>query len=135
MNGAGTSYETLHYAFTDEKPLAGWNYYRLKQVDFDGQYAYSPVRAVQMEQPGVVSDRLEFFPNPAGNEITLKSYAGVSPGDRIAVFDQFGRVVLQLQASEALDAPIDLSALPAGLYVARLQTADGLATGTFVVKR
>lgn len=135
VNGAGTSYETLHYAFTDEKPLAGWNYYRLKQVDFDGQYAYSPVRAVQMEQSVAVADRLSFFPNPAGHEIVLKSQAGVSPGDRLEVFDQFGRVVLQVQVAETPDTPIDLSGLSAGHYVARLQTANGLATGTFVVNR
>lgn len=135
VNGAGTSYETLHYAFTDEKPLAGWNYYRLKQVDFDGQYAYSPVRAVQVEQSVAVADRLSFFPNPAGHEIVLKSQGGVSPGDRLEVFDQFGRMVLQVQVAETPDTPIDLSGLSAGHYVARLQTANGLATGTFVVNR
>jgi len=135
VDGAGTSYEVLAYAFTDDKPLPGWNYYRLKQVDFDGQYAYSPVRAVLMGQTNAVSDRLAFFPNPAGHEIFVQSPTNPSPGDQLEIFDQFGRLVLQLQATEALETPLDLSALPAGLYVARLQSATGFSTGTFLVKR
>lgn len=135
VNGAGTSYETLQYAFTDEKPLAGWNYYRLKQVDFDGQFAYSPVRAVLMGKATANSDQLRFFPNPAENEIFIQSPANIQPGDLMEIFDQFGRLVLQRDAVEALDTPLDLFLLPAGLYVARLQTADGAATGTFLVKR
>jgi len=135
VDGAGTSYETLQYAFTDEKPLSGWNYYRLKQVDFDGQFAYSPVRAVLMGKATANSDQLRLFPNPAANEIFIQSPANIQPGDLLEIFDQFGRLVLQREAVEALDGPLDLFLLPAGLYVARLQTEDGAATGTFLVKR
>jgi len=135
VDGAGTSYETLHYAFTDEKPLSGWNYYRLKQVDFDGQFAYSPVRAVLMGKATANFDQLRLFPNPAANEIFIQSPANIQPGDLLEIFDQFGRLVLQREAVEALDGPLDLFLLPAGLYVARLQTEDGAATGTFLVKR
>jgi len=135
VEGAGTSYETLHYAFTDEKPLPDWNYYRLKQVDFDGQFAYSPVRAVLMDPTNQVNDRLDFSPNPAGNEIFIQSQTNILPGDQLEVFDQFGRLILQLQAANALDSPVDISTLPAGVYVARLKTADGFAVGTFLVKR
>ncbi|MFM9948121.1 MAG: choice-of-anchor D domain-containing protein [Saprospiraceae bacterium] len=135
VDGAGTSSETLQYAYTDEKPLSGWNYYRLKQVDFDGQFAYSPVRAVLMGKATANLDQLRLFPNPAENEIFIQSPANIQPGDLLEIFDQFGRLVLQREAVEALDTPLDLFTLPAGLYVARLQTGDGFATGTFLVKR
>lgn len=133
--GAGTTHTPQDYSFIDEKPIPGVNYYRLKQVDFDGQYAYSPVRAVLMGQTNAASDRLTFFPNPAGHEIFVQSQSNASPGDQLEIFDQFGRLVLQLQATEALETPLDLSALPAGLYVARLQSATGFSAGTFLVKR
>jgi len=133
--GAGTTNEIQDYSFTDEKPLSGWNYYRLKQVDFDGQFAYSPVRAVLMGKTDAVSDQLRLFPNPAKNEIVIQSQANIQPGDLLEIFDQFGRLALQWEAVEALDKPLDLFGLPAGLYVARLKTADGFATGTFLVKR
>ena len=49
MDGAGNSSETLAYTWTDQSPLRGLSYYRLKQVDFDGRYAYSWVRSVAIE--------------------------------------------------------------------------------------
>lgn len=135
VEGAGTSYETLFYTYKDENPLAGWNYYRLKQVDFDGQFDYSPVRAVLMGQTAETNERLEFFPNPAGDEIFIQSPTRVVSGDQLEIYDQFGRLVLQVHLAETRDAPIRLSTLPAGVYVARLQTANGFAVGKFLVKR
>ena len=36
--GAGNSNTALHYQLTDDEPLPGTSYYRLKQTDFDGQH-------------------------------------------------------------------------------------------------
>jgi hypothetical protein len=41
VKGAGNSMETLNYKLVDKKPYNGINYYRLKQVDFNGQFKYS----------------------------------------------------------------------------------------------
>lgn len=41
MRGAGNSTQLSYYAFIDENPFPGATYYRLKQVDYDGQYHYS----------------------------------------------------------------------------------------------
>ena len=44
VKGAGNSVHDMNYAFIDENPLNGNNYYRLTQVNFDGKSAsYSPV--------------------------------------------------------------------------------------------
>ena len=44
VKGAGNSVHDMNYAFIDESPLNGNNYYRLTQVNFDGKSAsYSPV--------------------------------------------------------------------------------------------
>ncbi|CAM3674757.1 SGNH/GDSL hydrolase family protein [Pontibacter korlensis] len=45
--GAGNSSQLLSYSFRDTSAPAGLLYYRLKQVDGDGTYAYSNVVAVQ----------------------------------------------------------------------------------------
>ncbi len=44
--GAGTTSTMHYYSFVDEEPLDGISYYRLKQVDFDGDYSYSSIKTV-----------------------------------------------------------------------------------------
>jgi len=43
---AGTSEQRRTYFFTDPEPVEGVNYYRLRQVDFDGRSEHSPLVAV-----------------------------------------------------------------------------------------
>lgn len=65
IEGTGYSDGPQDYNFTDSiLPLGGGNiFYRLKQVDFDGDSTYSDTRAIQVEPlPGVTSWRV--FPNP-----------------------------------------------------------------------
>lgn len=45
-DGAGNSMQVLHYHFEDTDPFAGMNYYRIKQTDYNGQFAYSGIIAV-----------------------------------------------------------------------------------------
>jgi hypothetical protein len=49
------------YQFADVAPPQGTVYYRLRQVDVDGQYAFSPVRAVE----AAAINGMRLFPVPA----------------------------------------------------------------------
>jgi hypothetical protein len=49
VSGAGNSTSTLYYSLLDEYPYSGVSYYRLKQVDYDGTFAYSDVVAISMD--------------------------------------------------------------------------------------
>ena len=50
VEGHGTTSQTNHYYFTDTDPYDGVNYYRLRQVDYNGHFEYSPVRIVITEE-------------------------------------------------------------------------------------
>ncbi len=50
VDGNGTNSQANHYHFTDTDPYEGANYYRLRQVDYNGQFEYSPVRIVMTEE-------------------------------------------------------------------------------------
>ena len=128
--GAGTSHAPLDYAFTDQLPKTGWNYYRLKQVDFDGEFSYSPVQAVQMGKDGSI--RLQVFPNPANDELNLKTDRLIEPADRLEIYDYTGRQVMSFSAADAVNAPVVISQLPAGTYMLRLRTAEGISSAAFV---
>jgi len=129
--GAGTSLVPLDYTFTDPLPLTGWNYYRLRQVDFDGQFSYSPIQAVLMVKDGDAV-RMLLFPNPAANALNLKTDALIQPGDRLEIYDYTGRQVRSFSASEVINSPMDISQLPAGTYTVRLRTAAGISSASFV---
>jgi hypothetical protein len=47
VKGNGTTNVAQYYAFTDAKPAQGTNYYRLKQIDFEGASEYSKIVAVK----------------------------------------------------------------------------------------
>lgn len=49
ISGTGNSIRCQSYSFTDEKPLAGINYYRICQTDYDGMKSYSKTVAVEVE--------------------------------------------------------------------------------------
>lgn len=58
--GANTSNDRHSYSITDESPLAGLSYYRLKQTDLDGNYKYLGVRSIELER----EDNVVVSPNP-----------------------------------------------------------------------
>lgn len=53
VSGAGNSNFQLNYRFTDEQAYMGLSYYRIKQVDYDNGYSYSPIRHVNLISTGL----------------------------------------------------------------------------------
>lgn len=93
-DGNGTTAHGSSYSFTDEQPLKGNNYYRLKQIDEDGTSTYSPVRVVRLGK----AEQIAVYPNPTstGNfninynsesegtlQVSLKNAAGVEVSSQI----------------------------------------------------
>jgi hypothetical protein len=48
VDGHGTTNESLKYKFDDRFPLFGFNYYRFRQVDYDGKWEYSNMAVVKL---------------------------------------------------------------------------------------
>lgn len=84
ISGHGTTSQTNSYTLTDEMPLPGINYYRLKQVDYNGQFEYEPVRIVEFPDDGTFkvniwySDGFHFLQsgNIGATEVTVFSEDG-----------------------------------------------------------
>ncbi|MBL7932704.1 MAG: T9SS type A sorting domain-containing protein [Bacteroidia bacterium] len=66
--GAGNSQNINNYSAYDNNPVGGISYYRLKQIDFDGSYEYSPVVAVDRGEELEVS----LTPNPINEGDQIK---------------------------------------------------------------
>ena len=73
-----------------ESPFSGVNYYRLQQVDFDGKFSYSPIVEVEIKSE---SDKLNVYPNPFTNEISVVLTNSLNKDAKINIYDVFGRLV------------------------------------------
>ena len=72
MAGNGNSQHQIDYSYTDASVSKVQNtvYYRLKQVDFDGEYEYSDIRVVRFDAVG--NDmQLVAYPNPMSDELNV----------------------------------------------------------------
>ena len=122
VKGNGTSNTEHLYSFTDNTPVAGKGYYRLKQIDADGNTRFSPVRTVLFSSTGV---SLTVYPNPVKGTLVLDGN-GKSVQGRLDLFDAYGKLVLQLNLNPASRAMVDVSRLSAGVYSYHLGNFNGI---------
>jgi len=116
VNGAGTTTLTESYAFTDATPLDGTNYYRLAQVDLDGQTTWSGIRTLNFSGMPTVS--LNAFPNPARDLLHVTLPEPASQQEIIGLVSLDGHRVLQQRVSPGIATQdIDISTLAAGTYI------------------
>ena len=71
VSGTGFSNELINYLGFDHEPKNGNNYYRLKQVDFNGKYSYSSIEVIFIKN--LEESNFTLFPNPVSNFLYLKS--------------------------------------------------------------
>jgi Secretion system C-terminal sorting domain len=107
------------YDFTDNDPAAV-NYYRLKQVDNDGNFTYSDVVLVK------ITGKFKFtaYPNPASSRLTVE-YNDAFRGGTVALLNSDGKKVLTQTASGFNKITLNVSNLAAGLYVVEIRAANG----------
>lgn len=106
--------QVSEYMMIDPSPFMGLNYYRLKQVDLDGKYEFSPVRTVRFDYK---IGRIAVFPNPTAGMLTVLVPAE-NKYQTITVFDALGKqVVSTLVAPGENTVGLDLSDMSRGVYV------------------
>ena len=135
VTGNGTTAIKNNYAFLDQFPSGGTNYYRLRQVDFDGRYEYSDIRLVNFSGK---TEQFSLAPNPTQDEVRLNwQWTSNSEEELWAeVYDLYGNRIrrYQLQA-KSKEKTISLSDLPAGTYLVQLQSdANRLGAPVRLVK-
>jgi Ig-like domain CHU_C associated/Secretion system C-terminal sorting domain len=91
VNGAGNSTVQLSYHFDDLHPAAGTNYYRLRQMDFNGDARPSNIVIIQSSSTATVIENIH--PNPTNGAIYFDFIAPEKTILHIVITDMFGRIV------------------------------------------
>jgi Secretion system C-terminal sorting domain len=120
MNTVGTH----QYRFVHVSPAGLALYYRIKQVDLDGKFDYSSIARVNRS----LNNSITLTPNPAQN-FAMLMFGKPSAKTNLRMVNTNGQVVLQQQINEGTrQHTIDISKLPAGVYIVQLQTTNGIET-------
>ena len=108
------------YQFTDGEPLAGNNFYRLKMVDKDNAFTYSPIVLIQQSAFAGVCFA---YPNPAHTMTSLAFNATAAGNYNIQVLDPQGRILQVLNGVSVVGAnkvDITLGGYAAGIYTIQI---------------
>jgi hypothetical protein len=95
-DGKGTSSEESYYSFIDKftyESFIGTITYRLKQMDFDGTYAYSPEVEVNVDFTPKEYTLYQNYPNPFNPVTTIKYSLPFESNVRIAVYNILGEML------------------------------------------
>ncbi|MBL7962569.1 MAG: T9SS type A sorting domain-containing protein [Flavobacteriales bacterium] len=122
--GAGTSVGVINYHLVDTRPLPGLSYYRLRQIDFNGAFAHSPIQAVYRSADTPLQPVL-IYPNPTIGPLHVTMGEGLDASMRIEMVDATGRIVMQERPTDSI-LRMDASQLPSGFYHVRIVGPDGL---------
>jgi hypothetical protein len=115
VGAAGNSSVSQTYSFTDNAPLTGKNYYRLKQSDLDGQFIYTQVKLLDF---AAGSKLVWYLSGNRGVEVRLSN----GGNEYYSLIDINGRV---LQKGRLSAGAVTFAQLTSGLYTVKVWTALG----------
>jgi hypothetical protein len=130
VKGAGNSNTILNYQVKDYSPLSGTNYYRLKQVDFDGSYTYSDIKALNFEKN--LSPTVYYYDNKLHINAT-----DVIHNLQIEIYDVCGKLIYQNNQycnSNTITVNINQN-LENGMYIAVIRTEEQQNSYKFVISK
>ncbi len=125
VKSGGESKTFRSYTYADTSPVSGTNYYRLKIIDNDNTFAYSPIESLEF---GYVKEFVRLYPNPVSEElhVEIRDWSRVN---NVALLDINGRTVRRIQDTK----PVDITTLAPGTYVVRITGTDGLSNAHKVI--
>jgi hypothetical protein len=128
VNGAGNSNSVKNYSYTDNNLSTGKYNYRLKQVDFNGNFKYYNLsNEVNIGVPNKFA-LSQNYPNPFNPTTNINYDLPFDSKVMIKIFDITGRevasIVNQVQVAGYYSVNFNASALSSGVYFYSI-TADG----------
>lgn len=129
IESKGDSNENQYYESVDKKPFNGISYYRLKQVDLDGQFTYSLIKSITIN---ALKDDIIVYPNPIKSSqfLNIKSY--LEEDFEVIINDASGKT-LKTEWINNGNGQISLSELPSGFYFYKIKGNTFLKNGVIVV--
>lgn len=135
VDGAGNSDQAIDYQFDLELLTSEPAYYRLRQVDEDGTYAFSDVIRLESDCGQPTASLVEVFPNPVTKALRINGMSSEQGKGKAVIYNGLGARV----KTKEFDLPegkfirtIDVNDLPTGNYFIHFQgTSSELSVQKF----
>jgi hypothetical protein len=134
INGFGNTTSIKEYNFLDTEFSVGINYYRLKQVDFNGAFTYTKVVAAVGKS--LSKQNILVYPNPTDGTALSLQLLNKNEVLSLEVFTMMGVSVYFYSANndkQNLELKF-ATKLPKGIYAVKIQTKEGVSIERFLVE-
>ncbi|MES2850125.1 MAG: YHYH protein [Bacteroidota bacterium] len=133
VTASGNTSENSSYSFTDKNISTGRLYYRLKQVDRDGKFAYSNIIALYKKEN---SFHFTVLPNPASDLIAIQ-YKGLLEQDTdVKLYNAEGKLMEQTKINKGQTIVyFNIETLYAGTYIVKIQNSNVSESHKVIVQK
>ncbi len=124
INGNGNSKVKNFYSFEDPTESRGISYYRLNQVDFDGEKQRFDIISLSYETKNV--GILNIYPNPTKNTLYVEVNTENSDDEDIEILNEVGNLVKteHIYTHNNATIPINIQNLEIGFYFIHLKNSQ-----------
>lgn len=128
------------YTFDDKQVREGYDYYyRLKMIDMDGTYRYSPIQQADIDLPNDFVTAIDVFPNPTTESVMISYWSAEDSRSQLELLNEDGRILLQRSVMVRKGDnryAINLSGYSAGIYFVRMKVGgEQLSARVVVIQR
>jgi len=126
LDAAGNSTTLQNYKYHDNDiERAGRYYYRIKQVDLDGEYDYSAVVFVEVKR---YDNSISLSPNPSAGVSTLSLKMATEENVEVSIIDAAGKLIKSIPvkstSGQRIDEKIEINYLPVGVYMVHITQGE-----------
>lgn len=138
VNGNGTTNELITYNLIDSSPALGFNYYRLRQVDYDGSEEFHSL--IQVNNDFYRADiNITFYPNPASSDnMNLKILSGDDHTPMsVKVIDLTGQTYFQEEINPSIlydEKVIPTRRMASGIYLIKVVQGTNVSEQKIIIK-
>ncbi|MEM6723629.1 MAG: T9SS type A sorting domain-containing protein [Bacteroidota bacterium] len=112
--GQSAQKTSQEYSYTDQRPIPGLNYYRIRWQAPDGSQYHSEIRSIKMNTNADVV----LFPNPVADQLQVQTRLA---DPQIRIVDGLGRILVN---QPLIQQQVDVSGLGAGFYLVEVLDAS-----------
>jgi len=117
----------VQYIFNDMKPISGRNFYRIRQVDVDGSFSFSPIVSLEFDR---AAGTWSIFPNPARDQVQINARVDARQV-QVEILDGAGKRVARQQVGAVQRGQViqlGTANLARGMYTVRIVSEAGVVT-------